>query len=64
MRGIEQRVSKLEQDVQIGAMCFIWGDVGETADEAISRAFPAGPPGDVTITIFRFAETPDDGRPG
>ena len=61
MRAIEQRVSKLEQDVQVGAMCFIWGDVGETTDEAISRAFPAGPPADVTVTVFRWAESAGDG---
>jgi hypothetical protein len=66
MRAIEQRLAKLEQDAPAVAVCFIWADIAETADQAVARQFPDGPPDNSTVTVFRFAETPDDGggRPG
>jgi hypothetical protein len=66
MKAIEHRVAKLEQDAPAVSQCYIWiwANVGETGNQAVARQFPDGPPGDATMTIFRFAEPPDDGRPG
>jgi hypothetical protein len=61
MKAIEQWVAKLEQGTSAVTVRFVWADVDETADQAVVLQFPDGPPGNATLTVFRFAEPPGDG---
>jgi hypothetical protein len=56
MRSIEQRVLKLEREVSAAAMRFVWADTSETAEQALARQLPDGPPGNCQVVVFKFGE--------
>ena len=61
MKVIERRLWQLEQDTPVQACCYVWANVGETADEAIARQFPEGVPDTARLIVIQWGKGPPDG---
>ena len=55
---IKARLARLEGRAPGRQKIYVWGNDGETSDEAVARLYPAGEPKNVELIIMCWADDP------